>query len=55
MDRHRRRTYRPSGRSIYRNWLNDEKGIAEAKVTSVRPLTEEETKALSSTFAAKVR
>ena len=33
---------------------NEEKGIAEAKVTSVRPLTEDETKAISSTFAAKV-
>lgn len=33
---------------------NDEKGIAQAEVYSVRPLTEEETKALSETFAAKV-
>ena len=33
---------------------NEEKGIAEATVTSVRPLTEEETKALSAAFAAKV-
>ncbi|MBD7938718.1 MULTISPECIES: F0F1 ATP synthase subunit delta [Cytobacillus] len=35
--------------------LSDEqKGIAEAKVYSVRPLTDEESKALSATFAAKV-
>ena len=34
---------------------DSEKGIAEAIVTSVRPLTEEETKAISSTFAEKVR
>jgi F-type H+-transporting ATPase subunit delta len=33
---------------------NDERGIAEAKVTSIRPLTEPEYEALSSTFAAKV-
>jgi len=33
---------------------NDEKGIAEATVVSTRLLTEEESKALSSTFAAKV-
>jgi F-type H+-transporting ATPase subunit delta len=32
---------------------NDEKGVADATVTSVRPLTDEETKALSSVFAAK--
>ncbi len=31
-----------------------EKGIAEAKVTSVRPLSEEETKALSKVFSAKL-
>ncbi|MDQ0187311.1 F0F1 ATP synthase subunit delta [Cytobacillus kochii] len=35
--------------------LSDEqKGIAEAKVYSVRPLTDEEKNALSATFAAKV-
>lgn len=34
--------------------VNDEKGIAEAKVYSVRPLTEAESEALSSVFAAKV-
>lgn len=35
--------------------LSDEqKGIAEAKVYSVRPLTDEERNALSATFAAKV-
>lgn len=35
--------------------LSDEqRGIAEAKVYSVRPLTDEESKALSATFAAKV-
>ena len=33
---------------------NDERGVAEATVISIRPLTEEENKALSSTFAAKV-
>ncbi|PLR76795.1 F0F1 ATP synthase subunit delta [Bacillus sp. V3-13] len=33
---------------------NDERGIAEAKVYSVRPLTEEEREAISSSFAAKV-
>jgi len=33
---------------------NDEKGIADAKVATVRPLTEEERQTLSSTFAAKV-
>jgi F-type H+-transporting ATPase subunit delta len=33
---------------------NEERGIAEAKVYSIRPLTDEETKALSATFAAKV-
>jgi F-type H+-transporting ATPase subunit delta len=33
---------------------NDERGIAEAKVYSIRPLTAEETNALSATFAAKV-
>ena len=33
---------------------DNEKGIAEGVVTSVRPLTEEETKALSKAFAAKV-
>jgi F-type H+-transporting ATPase subunit delta len=33
---------------------DDEKGIAEGVVTSVRPLTEEETKALSKSFAAKI-
>jgi F-type H+-transporting ATPase subunit delta len=36
------------------NLANDERGIAEAKVYSIRPLTEEETNALSATFAAKV-
>jgi F-type H+-transporting ATPase subunit delta len=34
--------------------VNDEKGIAQATVTSVRMLTEEESQALSSSFAAKV-
>jgi F-type H+-transporting ATPase subunit delta len=33
---------------------NDERGIAEAKVTSTRPLTETEYEALSSKFASKV-
>ena len=33
---------------------NDERGIAEAKVTTTRPLTETESEVLSSTFAAKV-
>ncbi|WP_071393290.1 F0F1 ATP synthase subunit delta [Bacillus tuaregi] len=33
---------------------NEEKGIADATVVSTRLLTEEESKALSSTFAAKV-
>lgn len=33
---------------------NDERGIAEAKVYSVRPLTEAESEALSSVFASKV-
>jgi F-type H+-transporting ATPase subunit delta len=33
---------------------NDERGIAEAKVYSVRPLTEAEREALSSAFASKV-
>jgi F-type H+-transporting ATPase subunit delta len=33
---------------------NSEKGIAEATVTSVRPLSEEETKAISSAFAKKL-
>jgi F-type H+-transporting ATPase subunit delta len=34
--------------------VNDEKGIVEADVYSVRPLTEEEREVLSSTFAAKI-
>lgn len=34
--------------------VNEEKGVAEATVTSVRALTEDERKALSATFAAKV-
>lgn len=33
---------------------NEEKGIADAEVYSVRPLTDEEEKALSETFAEKV-
>lgn len=33
---------------------NDERGIAEANVYSIRPLTEEENAALSASFAAKV-
>ncbi|WP_075983183.1 F0F1 ATP synthase subunit delta [Bacillus massilinigeriensis] len=33
---------------------NEEKGIAEAKVYSVRPLTDEEKEAFSTTYAAKV-
>lgn len=33
---------------------NDERGIAEAKVYSIRPLTEAESETLSATFAAKV-
>ncbi|MFZ0445749.1 MAG: F0F1 ATP synthase subunit delta [Bacillus sp. (in: firmicutes)] len=33
---------------------DSEKGIAEAIVTSIRPLTEEETKAISTTFAKKL-
>lgn len=33
---------------------DDHKGIAEAKVYTIRPLTDEERQALSSTFAAKV-
>jgi len=33
---------------------NDERGIAEAKVTTTRPLTETESEVLASTFAAKV-
>lgn len=33
---------------------NEEKGIAEAKVYSIRPLTEEEQQSLSTSFAAKV-
>jgi F-type H+-transporting ATPase subunit delta len=33
---------------------NDERGVAEATVTSIRPLTEEESKALSTKFAAKI-
>lgn len=33
---------------------NDERGIAEAKVYSIRPLTEVERNTLSATFAAKV-
>lgn len=33
---------------------NDERGIAEAKVYSIRPLTDVEREALSGTFAAKV-
>lgn len=33
---------------------NTEKGVAEATVTSVRPLTEEEVKALSQAFAKKL-
>ncbi len=36
------------------NLANDERGIAEAKVYSIRPLTEVEREALSATFAAKV-
>lgn len=33
---------------------NDERGVAEATVTSIRPLTEEESEALSTKFAAKI-
>jgi F-type H+-transporting ATPase subunit delta len=33
---------------------NEERGIAEAKVYSIRPLTDEEREAVSSSFAAKV-
>lgn len=33
---------------------NEEQGIAEAKVYSIRPLTEDESEALSTSFAAKV-
>lgn len=33
---------------------NEERGIAEAIVYTIRPLTDEESKALSSTYAAKV-
>ncbi|WP_077215061.1 F0F1 ATP synthase subunit delta [Bacillus dakarensis] len=35
-------------------FANDERGIAEATVYTIRPLTEEESQALSSSFAAKV-
>jgi F-type H+-transporting ATPase subunit delta len=33
---------------------NEERGVAEAEVYSIRPLTEDETNALSSVFASKV-
>ena len=36
------------------NHANEEKGIAEATVYSVRPLTADETEAISASFAAKV-
>jgi F-type H+-transporting ATPase subunit delta len=36
------------------NMANDARGIAEAKVYSIRPLTDAEREALSSSFAAKV-
>lgn len=38
----------------YIELVNNEMGIAEAEVYSVRPLTEQEREALSSTFAAKI-
>ncbi|MFD1708743.1 F0F1 ATP synthase subunit delta [Siminovitchia sediminis] len=38
----------------YINYLNEERGIAEAVVYSVRPLTADESKAISSVFAPKV-
>lgn len=38
----------------YIELVNNEMGIAEAEVYSVRPLTEKEREALSSTFAAKI-
>ncbi|MFT8320430.1 MAG: F0F1 ATP synthase subunit delta [Bacillus sp. (in: firmicutes)] len=34
--------------------INEEKGIADAKVYSVRPLSDDEKRAISATFAAKV-
>ena len=36
------------------NMANDARGIAEAKVYSIRPLTDAECEALSSSFAVKV-
>ncbi|WP_339161104.1 F0F1 ATP synthase subunit delta [Siminovitchia sp. FSL W7-1587] len=39
---------------IFIKLLNEERGIAETVVYSVRPLTAEETKAISETFAPKV-
>ena len=38
----------------YNNLLNEERGIAEATVYSVRPLTADESKAISVVFAPKV-
>lgn len=38
----------------YNNLLNEERGIAEAAVYSVRPLSADETKAISVVFAPKV-
>ncbi|AYA78162.1 F0F1 ATP synthase subunit delta [Bacillus sp. Y1] len=53
IDRHRE-DYMEAVADYFIEFANDERGIAEAKVYSTRPLTEAEQQALSATFAAKV-
>jgi F-type H+-transporting ATPase subunit delta len=53
IDRHRE-DYIEAVADYFIEFANDERGIAEAKVYSTRPLTEAEQQALSATFAAKV-
>lgn len=53
IDRHREE-FIPSICDQFIELVNEEKGIAEATVYSVRPISEEEEKAISATFASKV-
>jgi len=53
IDRHRE-DYMESICNQFLQLINDEKGIADAKVYSVRPLSDEEKSAISATFALKV-
>lgn len=53
IDRHRE-DYIVAVADYFIEFANEERGIAEAKVYTTRPLTEAEQQALSATFAAKV-